>query len=311
MSKGLRPGIPSMKEDNPYYEIIVGPWVGEFGWELFCWQAYARTATRHYNKVTVICKPGHEELYKDFATDFKYFDTPAHGHADMSYHTGLLDRNYIGGVKYEYPADIDVLPTQCIPFTPDKASQAYQSQTILWYEKGRTLSEFKLGPTYHKYGQVKVDNYGPNILLHARNRSGHRSGDNWSMEKWNELAEELVKRGHTVGWIGSQEEALALDQGIDCRGITLENLTTMMGNAQVLLSPSSGPVHLAALCNLPHVVWTIESNRLRNEKIWNPFQTPLKFLSEYEWDPTVDHVLQNTLELIYEQNNSNYRAAQI
>ena len=30
--------------------LIAGPWVGEFGWELFAWQGYIRALSRHLKK---------------------------------------------------------------------------------------------------------------------------------------------------------------------------------------------------------------------------------------------------------------------
>jgi hypothetical protein len=52
----------------------VGPWVGEFGWELFKWQAHIRAKARNSNKkITCITRSGRDILYSDFA-DVENFD---------------------------------------------------------------------------------------------------------------------------------------------------------------------------------------------------------------------------------------------
>ncbi len=33
--------------------LLAGPWVGEFGWELFCWQGHLRRISKNYNKTIV------------------------------------------------------------------------------------------------------------------------------------------------------------------------------------------------------------------------------------------------------------------
>ena len=47
--------------------IIAGPWLGEFGWELFFWSGYCRALSRHFEKTTIITRPGRDFLYRDFA----------------------------------------------------------------------------------------------------------------------------------------------------------------------------------------------------------------------------------------------------
>ena len=51
--------------------LIAGPWVGEFGWELFAWQAYVRALSRHFPRTLIVCRKTSEALYEDFATDIK------------------------------------------------------------------------------------------------------------------------------------------------------------------------------------------------------------------------------------------------
>ena len=34
--------------------LIAGPWVGEFGWELFAWHGYVRTLAKQYDRIIII-----------------------------------------------------------------------------------------------------------------------------------------------------------------------------------------------------------------------------------------------------------------
>jgi hypothetical protein len=54
--------------------VSTGAWVGEFGWELFCWHAQLRHMQKEQD-LDMVCttRPGHQLLYKDFA-EVKYFE---------------------------------------------------------------------------------------------------------------------------------------------------------------------------------------------------------------------------------------------
>jgi len=49
--------------------LLVGPWQGEIGWEIFAWQGYIRwlVGQEPFDKVVVGCEPGHEFFYQDIA----------------------------------------------------------------------------------------------------------------------------------------------------------------------------------------------------------------------------------------------------
>ena len=53
--------------------LVAGPWIGEFGWELFGWQGYIRAISKNYVRTICISRPGHGVLYTDFA-EFVAFD---------------------------------------------------------------------------------------------------------------------------------------------------------------------------------------------------------------------------------------------
>ena len=52
---------------QPSDTLFAGPFLGEFGWELLCWQGFVRKVSRRYKTVIVYCPEGREALYRDFA----------------------------------------------------------------------------------------------------------------------------------------------------------------------------------------------------------------------------------------------------
>ncbi len=54
--------------------LLAGPWIGEFGWELFGWQGCIRILAKKYDEVIVIGRTGHDFLYGDFADIYIDFD---------------------------------------------------------------------------------------------------------------------------------------------------------------------------------------------------------------------------------------------
>ena len=47
--------------------LLAGPFLGELGWELFCWQGYVRAKSKDFDKTIVISRPLNKHLYEDFA----------------------------------------------------------------------------------------------------------------------------------------------------------------------------------------------------------------------------------------------------
>ena len=54
--------------------LIAGPWVGEFGWELFLWQGYVRSLSKYFKETICIGRDSSHYLYKDFCTKYIAFN---------------------------------------------------------------------------------------------------------------------------------------------------------------------------------------------------------------------------------------------
>jgi hypothetical protein len=246
--------------------LIIGPWIGEFGWELFSWQAYARSIARRFDKVVVISRPGNEYLYSDFSDFYLPFNPPSEGISDSHMNSSVKDFN----VQEFLMATLDreVLNSH---------SWAWLPPTKIGnppYEHWRSAVEIpgfgSITPSYKLYKGKCQSDYA-DIIIHARNRE-IRKQDNWPEESWQNLVRNLSS-GYKIISIGTPGSSLHIEGTSDYRGSSLEVLTGLMKTAKCIVGPSSGPLHLATLCGCPQIWWTSnpQQNYGRYTEMWNPF----------------------------------------
>lgn len=186
--------------------LICGPWVGEFGWELFAWQAYMRQMSKNYDKVVCISRPTSKALYSDYADEFIPY-TPEGGLADSFFmHDHKVDHKFLNSV-FSQNSDYNVtwLPPRRVGVPP----HTHFKEPILF---GYT----RVSPEYIKFGEsVKRGN---DIVIHARNRE-LRQADNWEIENWNQLVTDLKSLGHKVISIGTKKQSSHIKGTKDMRGV--------------------------------------------------------------------------------------------
>lgn len=249
--------------------LWAGPMVGEFGWSLFCWQGILRHMAKKYNKVYVAGRPGHDVIYEDFA---EYI--PLDGIGDET--SGMRNRDYIYNNEHEnYPVHDVILP-----------------ETYLTHYNPRNENNSRFLNTkqeFIKYGKAK---YQVEILIHARETSKWGSGyRNWNRQKWDKLTEKL--KGHKLTAIGKSSQVYIPKGCMDYTDINLRSLTNVMASAKLIIGPSSGPMHLAALCDLPRVTWGIPELEKTYKYHWNPFKVSVNYICSKNWDPSVNNVLNS------------------
>ena len=262
--------------------LIAGPWVGEFGWELFAWQAYVRSLSHEYDKTVVICRQSSTALYQDFATQF----------IDVGELNGLADSYYMYDVdmsvllKEKMQTHTELIKDGTTLLIPRRLGNPPFTPCTLPLQ----LGTHRVTPEYITFGHTAPREY--DYIFHIRNRQ-LRKEDNWSLESWKKLLLLLIEDGSTVACIGTPEESSWIEGATDLRGHTLDNIFSIFHNARCIFGPSSGPMHLASLCGTSHVVWSKEENRDRYDVNWNPHQTPVLFLSKYSWHPTAEYIFDS------------------
>lgn len=259
--------------------LLAGPWIGEFGWELFVWQAYIRSVAHKYKKIIVSSRRGHEFLYEDFSTEFIPVDVPKDALSDSWFCRGVSDdfaEKLASGVKHDAR-----IPAKNIGF--------------LYHGDG--TAQIKDGFRQQKFIKYKSDSLDKSfdIIIHPRNKN---LGDkrNWSREKWQTLVDLLVK-DFSIAVIGNHE-AHQLDNAEDYRNISIRDSVSLINRTKLVVGQSSGPLHLASLSGTPHLVWSSEHNRNRYIDYWNPFKTPVYFYSEMEWNPTPEFIYNKIIKNI-------------
>lgn len=262
--------------------LLAGPWIGEFGWELFCWQGYLRARSQEFDRVIVVSRPEMAPLYADFCDEFIPY-TPKGvgisgfkcvGHSEWPDISGQRDyREYLSGNFYiGYNRD-----------HPARSSKAF------------------FGQKFFKYGKCDPS-LAHDVVMHIRQTSKNKSDirNGWELDVWKAYLERLRQAGpYKVCCIGDPASAGMLEGCTDMRGLPLDRLFDLLASSRVLVGPSSGPMHLGSLCGCPHVVWSgVEENRPKYEKYWNPFDTAVKYIHHPNWKPEVELALRHTLEMM-------------
>jgi len=256
-----------------YTRILAGPWVGEFGWELFCWQGHLRWKAQMLGEeIIVISRKGHELLYQDFCNEFIAIDAN-YDHANM-------------WANDDYPQHY-----------------FYGSFSGLDYE-GHLLPQDLFNCENQKFIKFGFENQRKSyICVHARSTSKFNTAyRNWPVINWKYLM--LNYPDLSFIFIGHKEDSYCSEdhhQALDYRGIDLKHLAEIISNATMVIGPSSGPMHFASLCGTPHVVWydnnvAIVDNGERYKKLWNPLKTKVELIKT--WQPAVKQVIEAMEKLL-------------
>lgn len=272
--------------------LWAGPWCGEFGFEITSWQSCVRQRADGYTSVIVGCRPESRALYNDFATEF--WDVPNVG---------------------------DALNTNC-----DRRVDGGHVEIVRSFNRQarRGGGEIMPGKMQHPDGRWRV--FGNrtkgleyDLLLHARwMRKGSKGGDmrrSAPQDWWDRLGARLLQKGYNVASIGLASQALHVAGTHHIMDCPLQVLMDVMASSRCVLGASSGPIHLAAMCKLPAVVWTDTkhkgygglTNKQRLLKSWNPFKAPVKLIhvtqdahTQY-WTPDPNVVVDKVEEMMNAQ----------
>lgn len=235
--------------------LIAGYFAGEFGWQLMSWQAKIRYLSKQFDNVIIGCEPQYRYLYQDFCFEFIDFEEK------------ILSRNM--WMCNNRTTKID-----------QKILDIYNTQNYICPDKEFCTNDINKS-AFIKYGSKIDQQY--DVLIHARSTDNLGTAyRNYQIYNWDNVVSLLgdIK----IASIGSIKESYHIKNTEDLRGVPLDELCDIMASSKVLLSPSSGTAHLAALCGLRHIVWSdlktigIMNNKERYLDKWNPFKTECDFI---------------------------------
>lgn len=280
-----------MQHQQQIKTLFAEPYIGEFGWELFCYQGFLRKLAQHYSRTIVICRTSHDPIYNDFASDILYFD-PEGEETDM-------------WKNHSESGNIDFLKT----FEFEKAfSSITLIRNYLYQSRWWTQEDWRKRQIFIEYNYSFLWNTGYDILLHIRNTQKCNSGfRNWPEEHAQKFVEQMTIRNYSIACVGKKEAALHIPGTEDLRDLPLSQLMGLMNHSGVIVGPQSGPTHLATLCRLPQMCWqTCHEHSDRVKYKWNPFNIDVETLpsSQYYWRkrqmwlPPVTKIIEKTEDVL-------------
>lgn len=267
-------------------ELFAGPWVGEFGWELFTWQAYVRHQAKNYDHITVCSRSDRAFLYEDFADTFVPLNYK------IPKKTSMWGENKLPQT-FKYPKS-DV--TWLIPY-----KILAPIRNIKMHDKSlSTLQTFMPDDQeFIKFGKKNFQKHY-DFIIHARNRI-LMPEKNWATENYVKFISMFP--GKTFASIGTVEEARHVPGTDDLRGIELKELANILASSELMISPSDGAINFGALCGIPRLVWSgtvdMEKNVDRHIHSWNPFNAPAHvFEAGQQWQLTANKLYRETLQFL-------------
>jgi len=261
-------------------KIIAGPWLGELGWELMRWQGIFRNIKNKSPNTEIVMagRQGNEFLYEDYISD--YITIPCDSYATDGWRVDGKEPTLPTEILDKYKGYLYMSPITCMRIT--------KQQSFISYATPYEMSD------------------SDPIVIHARcTVKGGSNTRNWPKEKWEELVSKFPREQFIT--IGTTDAALNISTCRDLRDEPLREVAAILSRAKLVIGPSSGPMHLASLCNARHLVWTDNefqsscngTNRQRYEHYWNPLNAKAYVIDEYGWQPPVDVVTNKIKEVLH------------
>ena len=233
-------------------------YVGEFGWELMVWHSLFRKSKEDgvFDEVHGVCFEPFKVLYEDFVDELM-FHTPPQRTLEPHHYTTNEHVEYLKKIMKDNDVQVAAAPD--------------------------TVRAWNI-PDVHKFVSYKQDvDKEYDAVFHLRHMA-HRPEDNDSPEWSRELVERALDQGKKVALIGTSKGTLDLDLPVDkFYDKPLSEVIDVINKSKVVVGQSSGPMHLAALCEAETVVWSTTKGdglRVRYEQTWNPFNNKVNYLVE-------------------------------
>jgi len=272
------------EEDRPV--TVLGPWLGEFGWELVYWQGFVRKyrLTHPEEYLVVIGRVGNSRLYElaDEYWEIHIEDLES----DMYLPRGSLDRKGL----YQL---VRILKEQ--ELLGDYLGVPDRLHERGWLEFGnpqfnQIFCRLKPTSSMSRFVRDKISGHRTALLFPRLRRIAPEK--NWTPEKWSELAVLLRERGFLVvvgGGIGSEPELQA--PVVKCWDFSVSSTCWMdfqlalVEISSLIISGESGTGFLPGLCEKPGIVFGDPREKKRYEETENIFQSRVKYITTRDPEP--------------------------
>lgn len=247
--------------------VLYAPcFTGELGWELINYAPHVNYVARKrsFDEVIVATRIGREFLYP-MATHCHGLDVPtvrSSGNAgypmqkfdikmmkrlkEKGYEARFVDLAYLARKRYVCSKNRKFIKYRPSPAAVEEWSKVINKACIVFCIRSRVLSPVK----------------------------------NWSNKNWIRLRDQVSELGYIPVLTGT-DESLALSKERKCINLigrtSMEDMIAIFSLCKLAVGQSTGTMHLASLCEVPHVVWGPDRIRERYVKTWNPHKTPVAY----------------------------------
>jgi hypothetical protein len=285
MSSGLKHGYTNVQKIAlfapcvrqrywPRRNLVAGPYVGEFGYELMQWQGYIRARRPFYENVHVLTYPGRDYLYEGMNVHHHSVDlrTAGYGYGWMPLNERKRLANDLARRLGLQNYDIFDTSHLCTRY----------HKMLFWKQDLRLFRETP------KPGGMR------DVAFHFRaiDKDGPDRSRNYNPELVQEVVELAKQKNWRVLCIGHPKYSLC-PQGVeDFRSEDLKETVSAICSVRLIAGELSGPLHLANLCGVPAAFFAEGQWRIDHCLGWNPFRVPLYVIAKDTMRPPAHLVIQ-------------------
>lgn len=279
--------------------VVAGPFVGELGFEIGEWVPHIKgLADRFKCRAHVFTKKGHEALYP-FAEKIHTFDFPG----------GHMNCNWLMNPPEEEVERYNDLEKKVRDYAAqDEFQKKYRILDLsgrsrmfkVFRDKVPMLLEAPANLTA-KWKKALPSSTKVILTFRASTRGSER---NSNIDTLRRAAEFIIKKGWTPVTVGKIDDEYSIP---DIVGINLINQTSLADLVAIynlssaVVGSSTGIIHLAAACGVPHITWgsTHSDDKIivRYNKEWNLNNTWVRFISK-EWDVSFEDIVPLLVEAV-------------
>jgi hypothetical protein len=258
--------------------IILGPYHGEFGFEVSMNASFANSLKRKFNnKLIVVSREGNHALYQ-CCNEFIAFNydlkNAGYGYGKIEDSLQIRKQFKLEFVNLSNSIFIDLTRINIFVF--------------------KKLIKFS-------FVNLSNQNHNPTskyISVHFRSilKSGNDKRSNFTEINANKLVNALSSLGFEVNVIGHPELSYCPSENcIDCRSNEIGTAINCIQNSIITIGQLSGPIHLAHLSSKPVLTWAEGKDRFKTIEMWNPFNQKCIIVSYETFNPNIDDIIFNLI----------------
>lgn len=268
--------------------LVAGPYIGELGFEIGNWVPHLAALRDKYDSMVIFARNGHKDLYP-FADKFIGFN--------FGLESRHCDKNWMMKPSREELLRYNILETQVkkyvklIQKSRHEASLYPSDSKIrnkLFVEKSPIIlngSEEKI----NKWNQILPSGLRVVFVIRSYTRGASKNSNKNLLNKIVGKLKDRINVNCIL--VGQEELPFQCEVRNKCVDLlnktTIDDLISIYSMSNVIVGASTGTIHLASACGIPHVTWVdwvgdLPAIKDRYYTSWNLNKTPIKYLDSTE-----------------------------